>query len=327
MIDRRVFLPLMGAAACAIPIAARGQPSQLPLIGFLGSSTAEAYASRVAAFGQGLAETGFVDGKSCTIEYRWAEDQTDRLPAMAADLVRRGVTVIAAASTPSVIAAKAATTTIPIVFSVGLDPVRFGFVASLNRPGGNITGAVNQNAELVPKRLQLMHELVPGTALLAVLLNSGNANSELLVKDVQAAAQVLGRRIIVLSARTEREIDAAFASMAQQKAGGLVIGQGNYFVGRGAQFRALAIRYSMPIIHQDREFVVAGGLMCYGGRSTESYRIAGTYTGRILKGETPADLPVQQLARTELAINLKTAKAMGITFPQSILLRADEVIE
>jgi putative ABC transport system substrate-binding protein len=324
---RREFLGVLGGAAAAWPVVAHAQQTAMPVVGFLNSASSDGYADRVRAFRQGLNEAGYVEGRNVAIEYRWADGVNDRLPAMAAELIRRKVTVIAANGAAAV-AAKAATTTTPIVFTSGDDPVRIGLVASLNRPGGNLTGVVSLDAELLPKRLELLHELLPSAALVAVLLNPANARrSENLTRDVEAAARAIGLQIKVLHASTERDFDAAFATLAQLHAAGLVIGTDAFFNSRTEQLAALALRQAVPTIYQYREFTMAGGLMSYGGSGTDTYRQAGVYTGRILKGEKPADLPVQQAVKAELFVNLKTAKALGIIVPPSLLARADEVIE
>jgi ABC-type uncharacterized transport system substrate-binding protein len=324
---RRQFITLLGGAA-AWPIAARAQQPAMPVIGFLGSASAGPYARMMAAFRQGLNETGYVEGRNVAIEYRWAEGQNDRLPALAADLVRRQVTVIATTGTPETLAAKAATATIPIVFQVGIEPVQVGLVASLSRPGGNLTGVTNLNVEVGPKRLELLKELVPTATLMALLVNPTSPNlTESTTKDALAAARTLGVQLHVLHASTERDIDDAFAALVQLRAGALVIGSDVFFNSRREQLAALALRHAVPAIFQYREFAVAGGLMSYGANFTESYRQVGVYTGRVLKGEKPSDLPVHQSTKVELIINLKTAKALGITFPLTVLGRADEVIE
>ena len=324
---RREFIALVTSVA-AWPLASRAQQSAMPVIGLLGATSAEGYAAQLAAFRQGLNEIGFVEGRNVAIEYRWAENQYDRLPALAADLVRRQVTVIAAMGGPaSGLAAKAATATIPIVFHGSLEPVEIGLAATLNRPGGNLTGVTNLNVQLGPKRLELMHELVPAAASFATLLNPTNPLSEAWSKELRAAAQTRGLQLHVLHASTEQEIDIAFAALSQFRAGGLVIGTDGFFVSRSDQLAALTVRHALPAIFQYRAFTIAGGLMSYGGSTTDSYRLVGVYTGRILKGEKPADLPAQQTAKVELIINLKTAKALGLTVPLSLLGRADEVIE
>jgi putative ABC transport system substrate-binding protein len=297
------------------------------VIGFLnGGSRDGYYGSMVAFFRQGLKETGYVEGQNVAIEFRWAEGQYDRVPAMAAELVRRQVTVIVANS-PGNLAAKAATTTIPIVFTIASDPVQIGLVASLSRPGGNVTGATQMGVEVVPKQLELAHEMVPTATVIAVLVNPTNPNAETLLRDLQVAAGVLGVQLQVLHASAERDFDTAFATLVQLRAGALVIGIDPFFGSRSEQLAALALRYAVPTISFSREFVAAGGLVSYGGSNPEIYRIAGVYAGRILKGEKPADLPVQQVTKIELIVNLKTVKALGITVPLALLTRADEVIE
>jgi putative tryptophan/tyrosine transport system substrate-binding protein len=278
-----------------------------------------------------LSETGYVEGRNVAIEYRWAENQYDRLPELAAELVRRRVSVITTgSSTLAALAAKAATTTLPIVFLMGSDPVQFGLVASLNRPGGNLTGITTLNLEMTPKRLQVLRELLPTTTIMAVLVNPTNAPAtvETEVRQVQAAAHTLGLQMVhVLQASTERDLDSAFSTLIQRRAGGLVISADTFFSGKSVELAALASRHAVPTISPYRDFVTAGGLMSYGGSVTELYRLAGVYTGRILKGEQPADLPVQQVTKVQLAINLKTAKALGLTVPTSLIGRADEIIE
>jgi putative ABC transport system substrate-binding protein len=283
----------------------------------------------VAAFRQGLKDTGYVEGQNVTIEFRWAEGQFDRLPAMAAELVRRQVAVIAVGGgNPASMAAKAATTTIPIVFVTASDPVQLGFVASLNRPGGNLTGVTTLSAEVGPKRLELAHELVPMATIIGVLVNPANPTvAERTTIDLQAAARILGVQLHVLHASTERDFDTVFATLAQLRAGALVIGGDGFFISRIEQLAALTLRHAVPAISPNREFAAAGGLMSYGGSITDDYRLIGGYTGRILKGEKPADLPVQQATKIELIINMKTAKALGLTFPITLLGRADAVIE
>jgi putative ABC transport system substrate-binding protein len=325
---RRNFVTLLGGAA-AWPLAARAQQAAMPVIGFLASySSDDAFARyHLPAFHQGLKEAGYVDGRNVTIEYRWAGGRYDQMPALAADLVNRRVTTIVAIGGPAGSVAQAATTTIPIVFSGGGDPVKLGLVSSLNQPGGNATGVVTLNAELGPKRLELLHELVPAMDNLAVLLNPTYRVAETLSKDLEAAAQALGLRVHVLHASTEREIDAAFATLVRLKVAGLVVGTDVFFNTRMEQLAALALRHAMPTIYQYRAFAVAGGLISYGGNITDLYRQVGIYTGRILTGVKPADLPVHQLTKVELIINLKTAKALGLTVPIPLLGRADEVIE
>jgi len=326
--QRRQFITLMGGAAAGWPLAARAQQPTMPVIGFMNVASAEGYARHLSAFLKGLGEVGYVDGQNVTIEYRWAEGQNDQLPAIAADLVRRQVSVIAATTTPAALAAKAATTTIPIVFETGGDPIRLGLVSSLNRPGGNVTGATQTNVESAPKRLQLLHELVPTARVVGLLVNPTNpALAEPATKDVQAAAGALGLELHVLTASSERDFDAVFAKLTQLRAGGLVIGPDAFFSSRSEQLGALTVRHGVPTVYDKREFAVAGGLMYYGGDITDSYRLAGVYTGRILKGDKPADLPVQQVTKVEMIINLKTAKALGLNIPEPLIGRADEVIE
>jgi putative ABC transport system substrate-binding protein len=324
---RRDLLRLLGGVA-AWPLAARAQQPGLPVIGFLSSLSADLYAGRVRAFQQGLGESGYVAGRNVAIEYRWAEGQENRLPALAADLVGKQVKVlIASGGTPTVLAAKAATNTIPIVFAFGNDPVRLGVVASLNRPSGNITGVTAMTVELGPKRLELLHQMVPSAGVVALLVDPTNPNAEPYSKALQSAAHALGLQLHVVHATQERDFDSVFATLAQLQAGALVIGPEQFYLGRSEQLAALTARHAMPAMSQNREFADAGGLMAYGGDSTFSIRTAGVYTGRILKGEKPADLPVQQATRLELTINLKAAKALGLAVPQSLLVAADEVIE
>jgi putative ABC transport system substrate-binding protein len=275
-----------------------------------------------------LSQSGYVEGQNVIIEYRWADGQYDRLPTLAADLVRRQVTVIAAtAGTLPARAARAATTTIPIVFSLGGDPVELGLVDGFNRPGGNLTGVTTLTGELGPKRLELLHEVIPTATSVAVLVNPANSNVETFSRDMQAAARTLGLQLHILNASTERDLDTVFASLVQLRAAALLIGADPFFTSRSEQLAALTIRHAVPTIYQGREFAVAGGLMSFGGSFAESYSRAGVYTGRILKGEKPADLPVMQMTMVELVINLKTAKAIGLTVPLALLARADEVIE
>ena len=323
---RREFITLLVGAALW-PLAARAQQQAMPVVGFLNGSSPNGYGRFLSAFLQGLREAGYVEGRNVAIEYRWAEGQYDRLPALAADLVRRRVDVIAATSTPANRVAKEATTTIPIVFTTSSDPVELGLVASLSRPGSNVTGATTLNVEVGSKRLELLHEIVPPAAMIVELVNPNNPNLETQLRNIQAAGHTVGRRILVLSARTQSEIDAAFARLVEQQAGGLLINTDAFFFSQRDQLIALAKRYAIPVIFDRREFAEAGGLMSYGGSVTDVYRLAGIYTGRILKGEKPADLPVQQSTRVELVINVKTARALGLTLPLSLLGRADEVIE
>ena len=324
---RREFVSLFGTAI-TWPLVAHAQQPTLPVVGFLNAASAQNYARQLAAFLKGLGESGYVDGRNVAVEYRWAEDQNDRLPAMAADLVHRQVAVIAATSTPAALAAKAATTTIPIIFELGSDPVQLGLVASLSRPGGNVTGVTNANMGIAPKRLQLLHELLPTARIMALLVNPAEpALAETYTKEVQAAARALGLELHVLNASTEGDFDGVFAKLIQLRAGGLVIGGGAYFTSRTEQLAALSVRHAVPAIYYNRRFAVAGGLLSYGADSTDAYRLAGIYTGRVLKGDKPADLPVQQATKVELYINLKTAKALGLTIPNTLIGRADEVFE
>ncbi len=325
---RREFITLLGSTAAAWPLAARAQQPALPVIGYLSSGVPGLFSDRASVFLQGLAESGYVEGRNVAIEYRWAEGHYDRLPAMAADLVRRSVNVIVTLdSIVTAQAAKAATATIPIVFGIGADPVKSGLVASLSRPGGNLTGATRLSGELEPKRLQLLHELVPAAGTIALLVNPGNPGAEASTKEVQAAARTLGLSLLVLQASTDRDLDAAFATMARLRAEGIVISPDSFFIQQSARLAALALGQAIPAMFQYREFVAAGGLISYAGSQPDSYRLVGVYAGRILRGEKPADLPVQRSKRVELFINLKTARALGISVPRSVLARADEVIE
>ena len=326
---RREFITLLGgAAATAWPLTARAQQAAIPVIGFVNPASPQSYARPLSAFLKGLDETGYVDGHNVAIEYRWAEGHYDRLPALAADLVHRQVAVIAATATAAALAVKATNTTIPIVFETGDDPIRLGLVVSLSRPGGNITGITQTNVEVAPKRLQLLHELIPTANVMALLVNPTDGPlAEITTKEMQAAAHTLGLELQVLNASTERDIDDAFAKLIQLRAGGLVIGGGPFLISRSGQLAALAARHAVPAIFQYREFAVAGGLLSYGSDITDSYRLTGVYTGRILKGEKPSDLPVQQATKVEMIINLKTAKALGINVPNTLIGRADEVIE
>jgi putative ABC transport system substrate-binding protein len=323
---RRELITLLGGAA-AWPVVARAQKPAMPVIGFLDSGSFGDSAHLLAAFRQGLGETGFAEGQNVAIEFRSAEGQYDRLPTLAADLVRRQVTVIVAGGGPSAPAARDATATIPIVIYTAVDPVEAGLVASLSRPGGNLTGVSILNMELGPKRLELLHELVPKATVIAALVNPTNSNAETLSRDLKAAARILGLELHVLHASSERDFDLVFATLVRLRAGGLAVGSDAFFNSRGKLLGALTVRHAVPTIFQYREFVAAGGLMGYGGSNTGAYRVVGVYTGRILKGEKPADLPVQRSTKVELVINLKTAKTLGLTVPDTVLARADEVIE
>jgi putative tryptophan/tyrosine transport system substrate-binding protein len=324
---RREFITLFGGAA-AWPLAARAQQAGMPVIGWLNSGSPKEFVGQLAAFRQGLQEAGYREDQNVAIEYRWADGQYDRLPTLAADLVRRQVTVIAATGgSSSALPAKAATTTIPIVFSIGDDPIASGLVASFNRPGGNLTGVTNLNTDLNPKRLELLHELVPAATVVGLLINPTNPTAETVSRALQAAGQTLGLQLQVLHASAESEFEMVFAALARLRAGGLVIGSDLFFNSRSEQLAALTVRHAVPAIHQAREFATTGGLMSYETNFADMYRAVGLYTGRILKGEKPADLPVQQSTKVALVINLKTAKALGLAVPLPLLARADEVIE
>ena len=326
---RRDFIFGVSSVAVTWPRRARAQRATLPVIGFLGTSSVDKYAIRLRAFHEGLKETGYVEGQNVAIEYRWANYDNKQLPALAAELVRRQVTVIAAGGgTPAALAAKAATSTIPVVFAVAVDPVKVGFVAGLKQPGGNMTGVVNQNVAVAPKRLELLHELLPLATTIALLVNPTNpAMVEQVERVMEPIARALGMRLNLVRASTERDFDAAFAAIAQMRPNALVIDPDVLFNGHPEQLAARALRQALPAIFHYREFVAAGGLVAYGASETEYYRLVGVQTGRILNGEKPADLPVEQTTKIELLINLKTAKNLGLTIPQSILARADEVIE
>jgi ABC-type uncharacterized transport system substrate-binding protein len=317
---------LLTLACLAAPLVGAQQPA-MPVIGFLNGASYALSSDLVRAFHQGLSETGYVEGRNVAIDYRSAEGQYDRLPALAADLVRRQVNVIAATGTPTGLPAKAATTTIPIVFVTGSDPVEQGLVASLNRPGGNLTGATTLAVELGRKRLELLREVVPKATLIGVLVNPTGPNLKTVLGDVQAAARTLGLSIHVLHASTERDLDTVFATFAKLRADGLVIGTDTFFNSQSRKLAALTVRHAIPAIYQYREFAAAGGMMSYAGSITDAYHVAGVYTGRILKGERPSDLPVQQSTKAELFINLKTTRLLGFTIPPSVLARADEVIQ
>ena len=322
---RRDFIKALAGAASALPVAAQAQPSAIPVVGYLtGGSLPD---SDVIAFRQGLNESGYVEGQNVIVEYRWAEGQHDRLPALAADLVRRPVSVIASYGTPSTFAAKAATTTIPIVFVVGVDPVKVGFVASLSRPEGNTTGFHALNVMVTGKRVEFLHQLLPNNTVIALITNPNSSFAGPETRELQDAARSLGVQLQILNVSNESEIDTAFVTLAQQGAGALVVSSDVPFISWRDQIVALAAHHRVPAIYSYREFVLDGGLMSYGPNLTDINRQLGGYVGRILKGKTPAELPVQQLVKVELIINLKTAKALGLTFPLPLLSRADEVIE
>ena len=324
---RREFITLMGGSMAAWPRAAHAQQPAMPVIGFLHGASPEAYAPMMTAFRQGLKEAGYVEGHNVAIEYRWAEGHYDRLPALAADLVRRQVAEIVTVGTPAALAAKAASSTIPIVILVGIDPVQIGLVASLNRPGGNVTGLAVLTVEVAAKRLEVLHELLRTSAAVALLVNPNNPLTEPETKGVRDAARSLGLQLHVLDASTEGEIDAAFGKLIELRAGGLLVSVDAFLINQRDQIVALAARHAVPAIYGVREFAAAGGLMSYGTDLADAYRQVGIYAGKILKGAKPADLPVQQVARVEFVINLKTAKTLGLTFPITLLGRADEVIE
>ena len=327
MTTRREFITLLGATAVSWPVTAGAQQRPMPVVGYLSNLTPDGDKDFARAVRQGLAETGYVEGRNVAMEFRLANEENARLPALAADLVRRQVAVIIGAGVSASLAAKAATTTIPIVFNMGVDPVERGFVASLNRPGRNLTGVSNLNVRLEPKRLELLHEVIPKASRIALLVNPTNPLAATISKDVEAAASTLRLELEIVQASTAGDIDETFAALAQKGAGGLVIGNDGLFISRREQLGALSQRYALPTIFHFREFVAAGGLISYGGSLADSYRIVGLYAGRILKGEKPADMPVQQSTKIDMIVNLKAAKALGITIPLTLLGRADEVIE
>jgi putative ABC transport system substrate-binding protein len=324
---RRQFIAVLGSAA-AWPLAVWAQQPAMPVIGFLGTQSAELdYKNVTVPFLQGLKETGYVDGQNVAVEYRYAENQFDRLPTLAADLVRNRVAVIATSGTPAALAAKVATMTIPIVFSAGGDPVALGLVASLNRPGANLTGIANLAAELAPKRMQLLRQVIPNSAMFGVLADPTFPATPSIIADLQSAARTLGLELIVENARTNSDLESAFATFSRQRVGAVLVSNGNFLTRHTEQLAALAASHMLPAIFPYREFARAGGLMSYGGRLGYYYHQVGVYTGRILKGEKPADLPVQQITKIELVINMKTAKALGLTIPETLLATADEVIQ
>jgi putative ABC transport system substrate-binding protein len=324
---RREFIALLGGAAAAWPLAARGQQPAMPVIGMLLSGSRASSDRTLRAFHQGLAESGYMEASNVAVEYRWAEDRNERFPQLAAELVQRGVSVMAAIGSPAVAAAKAATTAIPIVFYVGVDPVSFGLVNSLSRPGGNLTGVTNFSLETGPKRLELLADLVGSRRIVGILLNPGRTRSEAELNDLLQAAQALGLQPHVLYAGADKEFEAVFTTLIRLGAGGLAISGDPFFNTRAELLGALSLKHALPTMYQAREFTAAGGLISYGSSFAELYRLTGVYTGRVLKGEKPADLPVQQPTKLELIINLKTAKALGLEIPPTLLARADEVIE
>jgi len=326
-VNRRDFITLAGGAAAAWPLAARAQQPAMPVIGFLAGPSAGESRSNLAGFRQGLRQVGYVEGQNVHIAFRWAEGRYDRFPEMAAELVGLPVAVIVAFGGPAALAAIAATKTIPIVFSVAVDPVRLGLVASFNRPGGNATGVANLAGELVGKQFELLREMLPRVAVMGLLVNPTSVNAETQLAAAAVARQVLGLQIVVQNASTDRDLEPSFATFAQQQTGALVVASDPYFYGRREQLVALAARHALPAIYYDREYVADGGLMSYGPSITDAYRQAGVFIGRILKGDKPGDLPVQQAIKIELVINLQTAKALGIEMPLSLLLRINEVIE
>ena len=326
---RRDFIRAIAGSAVAWPLAARAQQPAMPVVGFLGSESPDVWAPRLRELRRGLSEVGFTEGQNLSIEYRWAQGRNERLPSMATELVRHQVrAIIAPGSTPAALAAQAATKTIPIVFEIASDPVELGLVTRLNQPGGNITGITTLNLEIGPKRLELLHSLIPAATVFGLLINPTNPRlAETNTKSIQSAGRTFGLEMRVLHASTEDELEAAFTELKQMKAGGLLIAADPFFSSHVKQLAALSIRHAVPSVYQFREFAVAGGLLSYGASFTEAFRVVGNYSGRILKGEKPADLPVQQATGVELIINQKTARALGITLPQALISRADEVIE
>jgi putative tryptophan/tyrosine transport system substrate-binding protein len=327
-VRRREFMTLLGGAAAAWPLAARAQQPSMPVIGYLYTGSPDPSAHLTSAFRKGLSEAGYTEGRDVTIEYRWAHNDNARLPELAADLVRRQVAVLVTpGSSPAALVAKATTSTIPVIFSIGADPVEIGLVTSLNRPGGNITGFSSMNVELAPKRFGLLHELLPQAGRAFVLANSSNPVADVFIRDVRAAATAVGWQIEVLTANTVSEINTAFSSLAQKSAAAVLVTPGPLFNNRRIQLATLASRYTLPVMFSSREFAEAGGLMSYGPSIPEEFRQAGLYAARVLKGEKPADLPVGRATKFEFVINLQTANALGIEIPPTLLARADEVIE
>jgi putative ABC transport system substrate-binding protein len=327
-VRRREFINLIGGAAAAWPVVARAQQPRTPVIGYLsGGSAVDERSREITGLIKGLTETGYIEGQNLTVEYRWSEGHQDQLPSMATDLVQRRVAVIATATTIAALAAKAATTTIPIVFLLGANPVKFGLVSSLNHPGGNATGVNMLMNELVAKQIDVLHEAVPRAAVIGFLVNPINPNTVSDTKDAQIAAEALGQRLLIVNASTEREIETAFGILLQQQAGALLVHTDTFFLSQRERLIALAARHALPTMYAFRDFIPAGGLMSYGASLIDGARQVGIYTGRILKGEMPADLPVQQPVKVELLINLKAAQKLGLTLPITLLGRADEVIE
>jgi putative ABC transport system substrate-binding protein len=325
--NRRELIAGLGSSA-TWPLVARAQQSRMPVIGYLGAQSADdEYKNRIPPFLQGLKGTGYIEGQNVAVDYRYAENQYDRLPALAADLVRRRVAVIVAGTSPAAVASKAATTTIPIVFVTGGDPVTLGLVASLNRPGANVTGIANLAGELAPKQLQLLRELMPNAALFGVLADPAFPPTPSIIADLQAAALALGQQLVIVNARTDSDLEPSFANLSQQHVGAVLVSDSAFFGTRTEQLSSLAARHALPAISPDREYTLAGGLMSYGSSVGFRYHQAGIYAGRILKGEKAADLPVQQAVNLQLVINMKTAKALGITIPETLLATADEVIQ
>jgi len=325
---RRDFIKVVAGSTITWPLAAHAQQPAMPVIGFLNSGSPGPYARNVAALRQGLEEAGYIKGQNVAVEYRWAEGQTDRLPVLAADLVHRQVAVIVATSTPAALAAKSATTTIPIIFELGSDPVQLGLVSSLSRPGGNVTGVTQLGIAVAPKRLELLHELLPTARVMALLVDPTDpTNAKTTVSEVTAAAKTFGLQLHVLNASNENDFTGVFAKLIQLGAGGLVVGGGAFFVSHEKQLAALTVRHAVPAASEHREFAAAGGLLSYGSDITDAYRITGIYTGRILRGDKPAELPVQRATKVELYINLTTAKALGLSVPPALQARANEMIE